>query len=441
MATLAVTASREVFFKADENLENKPLLEAIKNQNFQLAKELSSNESILGEKDSLDNSVLHYNAYFNVSDQDSAFQIISRVLSFKNSLLDEKNRNGATALYLCFDQLNLPIANFLIKSGADLETRYTKKKFTLLHCLANNTSPTFESDQAVEKFVHMLANSVPDCFFKNLINSKGNSKGDNRIQSTPSLLALESGNFPVFQFLVKMGADLAMLDDGKSNVFHSLAKGVFMPEQIELCHKMIQSSDRINIHEYLNSHEGINHSTPLHLTIKHQNVAAFSFFIINGADITALDYEKNSVLHLLAKYWKDVQVAQKFFNIITKAWPSFDLESKNKEMNTPLFCAVGERYPEAAKFFLAHGSDITARGEKNYTILHSIAFYSSNAQMAAQYLEAAKALLPENVINLVDKHAFDKNGNTPLNLAILTRRFNVIKFFIEEIGCDINFTD
>lgn len=172
----------------------------------------------------------------------------------------------------------------------------------------------------------------------------------------------------------------------------------------------------------------INHNgnSPLHTAIIASHDDVIEFLIKNGADLTIVDNDGESPLHVILR---DSLPNRKILQLLIDS--GADLKATDKEGNTPLHTAIQVAHPDhkLIQFLIECGADLTAINNAGNTPLHT----------AIQVLRPDHGLIQLLIESGADLTAIDKEGNTPLHIAIQTSPPNhgLIQFLIDS-GADLN---
>ncbi|KAJ3375419.1 B-cell lymphoma 3 protein [Allomyces arbusculus] len=104
------------------------------------------------------------------------------------------------------------------------------------------------------------------------------------------------------------------------------------------------------------------------------------------------------------------------------------LASTDRDGNTPLHLAISarSRAPDVVHYLLEAGADANARNTWHQTPLHlavAVAEHDTSVQLVALLLHAAK----------IDPAAKDRDGNTPLHVAVTHRHMVAVRFLLDHV--------
>lgn len=162
------------------------------------------------------------------------------------------------------------------------------------------------------------------------------------------------------------------------------------------------------------------HNTPLHLGASccPDNSELVDLLISYGANLRSKDQYDNEPLHL---------AASKGCLNITELFVSRGayIDARNVSYMTPLHCAVSNGHVEIAIYLLTHGANADAQDDLGMRPLHWLALSGTvNADLI-------KLLL----VNKASLNNTDKDGSTPLYLAALEGRTNMVESLLR-LGAD-----
>ncbi|KAJ6255219.1 ankyrin repeat-containing protein [Anaeramoeba flamelloides] len=278
------------------------------------------------------------------------------------------------------------IIDHLVAIGCKLDDQVTALQYTPLHFAIFNPKST---PKLIEKLVSHKANP-------NLKDSKGNSPLSvliklNRYDLLDALLAS-----PKIDANTKNNFGLAPL--------HHLAYSYSIPENV--IGKLVKHGGNINT----TNEEG---RTPLHIFCMKDsvNVVTLREFVDNCANLDLLDNDHNVPLHLLCM---NSAALFQVFNVIYQA-TNTNAKLLNSNKDTPLHC-VAKRNKNRNKIIksLINPEHVNLLNRDN---MSPLLLYLKNGSTNTEILE----LFLQNGSN---PNAADKNGNTPLHLIGMKKKFS-----------------
>ena len=232
------------------------------------------------------------------------------------------------------------------------------------------------------------------------IDSRGNDG------TTPLMVAAAKGDEKTVDLLLSKGADPHLKNFIGRNLLHAAAEG----GNISIVKSMLSRGIDIDSKD-----DESSSVTPLIIAVKENHVEVMKYLLQKGADIslTTGSYERNA-LHIASQYGSVAAIEMLL---------SYDLrpDSRDREGNTPLFCAAGCGQIEAVNCLLKHGADPFLRGEHGWSLLH----------FAAQ---SGNVIIIETILSKgldVDSRG-ETLGLTPLMVAIKSDKLEAAKYLLEK---------
>ena len=267
-----------------------------------------------------------------------------------------------------------------MKGGVPVGTR----GWNPLHCAAAGGN---------EAIIETLLSSGLD------IDSRGNNG------TTPLMLAAAKGDEKTVDLLLSKGADPHLKNFTGRNLLHAAAEGGNISIVKSMLSRGIDTDSKDDEFSF----------TPLHIAVKENHVEVMKYLLQKGADksLTTGSYERN-VLHIASQYGSVAAIEMLL---------SYDLrpDSRNREGNTPLFCAAGCGQIEAVNCLLKHGADPFLRGEHGWSLLHAAA-------------QSGNVIIIETLLSKdLDVDSRDETlGLTPLMVSIKYDKLEAAKYLLEK---------
>lgn len=170
-------------------------------------------------------------------------------------------------------------------------------------------------------------------------------------------IAVKNNDMEEVKKYIKEYKDICMFEmrnfDGSS--LNAVSSAV-MSENIEMLKLVLKHKAAI---DYLNMP---GEFTALSLAVEKNDKEMMRYLIENSADVTIVDLKRNTILHDVCLFFRDVEVLDYLSTSVGSL-----LEERNKDNMTPLYAAILEdpeavppklRNPEVVKWLLDHGADV-----------------------------------------------------------------------------------
>jgi len=346
----------------------------------------------------------------------------------KDSLLQDSN-----LINLSIENCNESMTNYLIEKGITVDNKV---------CLANAIYMDY-SDTTLKYLIEHGAD----------INQKG------KCNKTPLYIAIENKNEDLIKYLIDHKVtidDSSILPVAVKNDISMATIQYLIDHNIKIIKhtynkdtspliEAIQKNDE-SLVKYLidngieiNFNDNTSHDSPLSLAFKKRNENIIKYLIEHGADIKAKLGDETPLTYTIENYPEPLV---KY--IIDKG---ADVNCKNNDNHTPLFYAINNCNETIVKYLIDHGatdfSDIDLKK----------AFYKKWSESLIQYfidhcvsLEKDKTVFDEPLLiaiennysislikSMIDHGAninFEKDGNTPLKVAIKKRNSNLVEYLL-----------
>ena len=197
-------------------------------------------------------------------------------------------------------------------------------------------------------------------------------------------------------------------------------------------------------------------STPIMMACFNNQPQIAEYLISIGADINKKDVDGSSTIHY-ASFSGILKIVQKCIEEQNN-----DIDSKDNFGRTPLFSACSSGHFSVVNYLISKGANIKLIDDQGNTPLYYACrggnlrivelliskgadIYQTNKSRRSPWEIAAENGHLQIIRTLIEKYNLDKNargfyGLTPLLLATVSKRFNVIKYLIG-IGADVNAYD
>lgn len=245
-----------------------------------------------------------------------------------------------------------------------------------------------------------------DYFQTAIVNRNLNYRFDDG--QTPLHIATINGDAAVVQYLLKNDAPSSVQDSAGATPLHEAVRY----GQSEIASTLIVAGANVNARDNLGK-------TPILLVVP-QDVREkiYGILIKGGADVSVKDTYGDTVLHTATMTKVPVFVLEALVSA------GADVNARNKEGVSPLAISVENRVREHIQFYSENGANIHSRDKNGNTPLLMALFANEN--------------LLEYMINSNNILSQDSAGNIPLNMAILyNARLDRVKY-IMSFTTDVN---
>ena len=366
------------------------------------AKSLFQSKYDINETDASGNTPLHAAAL--VDDAD-----VAHFLLIKGADDTRVNSDGDTPLHAAIKNDSLSAARVFAENGSGvfvrnadgktaLEAGLEKSDAYVAALITQNTGRERDSDgnTIVHYCVRMQNESaVRECIKKDIPVSVQNNAG-----KTPLDIALEdSGD----EKSVAIAADLIMAgaetNDSQFSYFQTA------------------------VSEHNFNYRFGDGQTPLHIAAIQHHKSIARYLLANGAHTSAQDITGATPLHEAVRYG-DIDIAKALLE------SGADVNAEDNLGKTPVMLVIPEDKREAMySLLIEHAADVAKKDAYGDTVLHT-----------ATMTSLAPSILELLVAGGADVNARNKDGVSPLLIAVQKRNLSHVKFYAER-GADINAAD
>ncbi|KAL3872338.1 hypothetical protein ACJMK2_040269 [Sinanodonta woodiana] len=315
-------------------------------------------------------------------------RIVIYLTETKPRLLQQKDKNGSTALHHAASKGSVPVIESLLEAGMDITARNNDNE-NMLHIAACNDNVTI---------VKYLIKTNPGLLQEN-----------DKYGWTALHHAALGGSVAVIKSLLAAGLDIAAKTNNSCNVLHIAACN----DNLNIVKYLIKTNPGILQHNDKNGWNALHHAA------LGGSVAVLETLIAAGLDITARNNDGDHVLHIAANY--DNLTVVKYLIDINPGL----LQENDKDGSTSLPSAVSKWSVRMIETLIVARLDITARNITGAHILHIVAA-NDNLRIVKYLIKTMPGLLEQN----------DKNGWTALHHAASKGSVAVIESLLEA-GLDI----
>ncbi|XP_065353694.1 uncharacterized protein LOC135948392 [Cloeon dipterum] len=394
--------TNKVAIDLKNKMGNTPFQIAILNQRTDLALYLMKNGA------DVKNSCGKFNAFqfFIINDNlDGAKEVYKR----HSELLGQLTDKGESCLHLAVMHSSIKMFNWLLQIGANLHA-VTKNGDNVLHLVHHQVHEVYVSLSKDGKNFEMF-NKIKS-WVKFLVSKGADISLKNNQGKIPLQIALEDkSTLSLAKELMEYSAPPEMKLDGH-NLLHIFIKYENL-DDIKYIH---------HLHRELIKERSDKGDYALHLAARCcKDRETFEWLVENGADVHALNWNGDNVLHVLAsKYELNFEIVQYFFDL------GVNINSKNIHMLTPLQVAAEHLSFGSIRGFVELGAELFRNGAK-YNVLHVL-------------IKNFKLDLAEFIHSKDNKVVTELTGDgyTALHLAVQFSKLEMCKWLIEINGVDVH---
>ncbi|XP_072674953.1 uncharacterized protein [Canis lupus baileyi] len=320
-------------------------------------------------KDFKDNTALHYAAYEgNIS--------IARKLLLNKGDIEAKNKDGLTPLLLAINEKKEKMVAFLVEKANINAVDYAKRSCLHLACANGH-----------EDMVKLLVDRKCQLNLRDVENT------------TALLKAVQSQDEACVDILLKHGANPDLKDIKGNTALHYAALG----DNVTIAQKLLLKKVNMEIR----NKDGL---TPLLLAINEKKEKMVAF-LVEKANINAVDYAKRTALHLACAIGREDMV-----KLLVDRHCQLNL--CDGEDRTALVKAIQCQEEACVTILLEHGADPKVKDNKGNTALH----YAAHEGIVS----IAEKLLLQNA-NIEAKNT---DGLTPVLVALNENKEQMVKFLV-----------
>lgn len=334
-------------------------------------------------------NLLHVAAYHNRAEAIS-------LLIDNGTLINQRNQKGETPLHVALKNGANETAQILIAKGANVLTSTDEGRsplgLSIKYCDVKTTASILKRKVSTETptgfDVTALQLAIMEDKFEeaHLLLEAGASVNPplNGDHQSPLVLAIQKGNTPLVEALLKKKANLSQ----NSNRGEGIIVTAIKSKKPEIARLLIEAGVKLNTPE--------NASAILEAA-KNDALSLVQLLAEKGADIHDVDPELGSVIHILAT--KNTPESKELINLlIAKGVKDAHLDIRNGEGLTPLHIAVQNRETELAALFLKNGASSKITDLRGHSCLGTAVFNEDLPTLSAlvQYEISPFVLLNNN---------------------------------------------
>lgn len=342
-----------------------------------------------------------------------------------SEMLEDRNREGETALHAAVEGGYLDIVQICLEKGAKVRARRGNLAHPLhiaainghieiAQCLIQNNAKIEARNLNHETPLHRAAAYNRTRMVEFLLNKGADIECCDKDNYTPLLMAASSGHTAVVELLLKQGANLKAKDTQEKTAIYLAAE----ENSIDTLKVILQNEDA----KLLIDESDLYENTPLHVAAINGYALVVEALLKHGARIDARNEDENTPLHLAAKNGKVRTITE-----LVRKDPSI-INDEDEASNTPLHLAATEGHVKCCKELLERGAEVDARNSTLWTPLDCAAA-KGHTKVAVILLQFDSPVDPT-----------DKAKTTPLHLAAREGHSEVISLLLSK-GADITLTD
>ncbi|XP_046582590.1 putative ankyrin repeat protein RF_0381 [Haliotis rubra] len=334
-------------------------------------------------KDATNRNILHWTC------QGGNVKILNFILTRNIVDINSRNRDKMTPLLLAAYYKKRDVIDLLIERGAHtLAVDHKSRNILYLSC----------SSVDLETVNYILKQNIVD------INTKGEDG------KTQVLVAAYLGNGEVFDILVKKGANLSVVTNNRDNILHLAIRG----GNIKIV-KYILTQDVVVIDS-----KGFEDMTPVLLAADVGNIEVFDILVNKGADLSVVDKDGESILHLAIRE-RNVKMVN---YILTQDMA--DIDSKGSKDMTPVLLEAYMGNIEVFDILVNKGANLSVVNEDGDNVLH-LAIRGENVKMV-------NYILTQDIVDINSKGFEDM---TPVLLALDVGSTEIFDILVNK-GADLS---
>ncbi|XP_067658335.1 serine/threonine-protein phosphatase 6 regulatory ankyrin repeat subunit A-like [Haliotis asinina] len=319
-------------------------------------------------------------------------EMVKYALSKKVADIKSRGHYGRTPVMTAAEKGHRDMFDLLVREGADV---------SLVDDYRNNILHVACIGGHVDMVKYALSKKVAD------INSRGH------YGRTPVMMAAEKGQRDVFDFLVREGADVSLVDDYRKNILHVACIGGHV-EMVK--HALSKKVADINS-------RGQYGRTPVMTAAEMGHRDMFDLLVREGSDVSLVDDYRNNILHVacigghvdMVKYTLSKKVA--------------DINSRGHYGRTPVMMAAEKGQRDVFDLLVRERVDVSLVDENRNNILH--------VACIGGHVDMVKYALSKKVADINSRGHY---GRTPV---MMTARFghrDMFDLLVRE-GADVSLVD
>ncbi|WP_303076700.1 ankyrin repeat domain-containing protein [Capnocytophaga sp.] len=359
-----------------------------------------------------DPTALNERAYDAVSlaiNNDAPYETILYLLSIDGNSVHKLTHDKRTYLFWAALNNNLPVAEYLLKNGAQTNVRDSHQYSPILFAaVRGNTQPAIYDlllkyganiHDVNENGANVLLLAIPhmkDLKEANYFIKKGLSlKATDTDGNNALFYAARNGNKIIVNQLMKQKISAKVLNKKGQNLLFAAAEGARMKSNSLEFFTFIE---KLDVNPNQKDNEGL---TPLHtLAARHRDEAVIKYFIAKGNDVNQMDKQGNTTL-MNASLRNTPEI------VALLAEKTTAINAKNNQGHSALTQAVTGNKADVVRILLQKGADINVKDNQGNTLVYHL-IKNYNARDTQNFNEKWQ-LLTENGVNFAQNQSGNEN--------------------------------
>ncbi|XP_071085224.1 putative ankyrin repeat protein RF_0381 [Haliotis cracherodii] len=309
-------------------------------------------------------------------------ETVRRVLAQDKLDINSRGKNGDTPAMVAAWTGHGELVDFLVKKGADM---------SLVNYGGDNILHQSCKGGDVETVKRVLEQD------KLGINSRSKNG------STPVMMAAKAGREGLVTFLVKIGADMSLVNNGGDNILHQACRG----GDIETVRRVLEKEN-----VFINSRDKTG-QTSVMMAAMAGHGGLVTFLVKEGADMSLANEGGDNILHQTCR-GGDVETVRSVLE-----QDKLDINCRGKNEETPVMMAAMAGHGELVDFLMKKGADMSLVNNVGDNILHQACRGGD--------IDTVRRVLAQDKLDINSK---GWRGKTPLMAAAESNRNRLLNFLI-----------
>lgn len=362
------------------------------------------------------------------------YETILFLLSLEGNEVDKLTHDKRTYLFWAASQNNLPLINYLLQKGADVNVKDSHMYTPLLFAAVRGNINTELYDILINKganineknenganalllaIPHMKDLKEAQYFIKKGLSLKSiDNNGDNAL-----FYAARNGNQKIINQLIKKGFNPKTLNNKGQNLMFAASEGSRMKTNDLEFFKYIES---LGVSPNQKDKEGL---TPLFiLSSRHKDITVLNYFLDKGNSVNQLDKEGNTPL-INASSRNSLEVVSLLEN------KSSDINTTNNQGHSALTSAVARNTSDVVSYLIKKGADINIKDAKGNTLVYYL--LDSYTPREVKKFDEKWNILTEKGLDFTQNQ---EKGNNIYHLTVDKADLNLLQK-VASVNVDIN---